>query len=53
MLADLPPDSFLLADKACDAEWIRKPIEDRDAVPIIPDRGGAKNTHAFSKLLYR
>ena len=53
LLADLPPDSFLLADKAYDAEWIRKLIEDRDAVPIIPDRRGAKNTHAFSKLLYR
>ena len=52
-MADLPPDSFLLADKAYDAEWIRKLIEDRDAVPIIPDRRGAKNTHAFSKLLYR
>ena len=24
LLADLPPDSFLLADKAYDAEWIRK-----------------------------
>ena len=28
-------------------------IEDRGAVPIIPDRRGAKNTDAFSKLLYR
>ena len=53
LLADLPPDSFLLADKAYDAEWICKPIEDHDAVPIIPDRRGAKNTHAFSNLLYR
>ena len=25
----------------------------RDAVPIIPDRRGAMNPHAFSKLLYR
>ena len=53
LLADLPPDSFLLADKAYDAEWIRELIEDRDAVPIIPDRRGAKTTHAFSKPLYR
>ena len=53
LLADLPPDSFLLADKAYYAEWIRKLIEDRDAVPIIPDRRGSKNTHAFSKPLYR
>ena len=53
LLADLPPDSFLLADKAYDAEWIRELIEDRDAVPIIPDRRDAKTTHAFSKPLYR
>ena len=42
-----------MADKASDAEWIRKLIEDRDAIPIIPDRRGSKNTHAFSKPLYR
>ena len=53
MLANLPPDSFLIADKAYDAEWIRDPIEQRDAVPIIPDREGAKTRHAFSKPLYR
>ena len=53
MLADLPPYSFLLADKAYDAEWIRELIEDREAVAIIPDRKGTKNTHAFSKPLYR
>ena len=42
MLATLPPDSFLVADKAYDAEWIRDLIEQRDAVPIISDREGAK-----------
>ena len=49
----LHPDRVLLADNAYDAQWIRKLIEDRDAVPIIPDWSGAKTTHAFSKLLYR
>ena len=53
LLADLPPDSFLVADKAYDAEWIRDLIEHCDAVPIIPDRKGAKIRHAFSKPLYR
>ena len=53
LLADLPPDSFLVADKAYDAEWIRDLIEHCDAVPIIPDRKGAKTRHAFSKPLYR
>ena len=50
MLANLPPDSFLIADKAYDAKWIRDLIEQRDAVPIIPDREGAKTRHAFNKL---
>ena len=49
----LPPDSFVLADKAYDAEWIRAMIEAQDAVPIIPDRRGAKTPHAFSRSLYR
>ena len=53
MLATLPPDSFLVADKAYDAKWIRDLIEQRDAVPIIPDREGKKTRHAFSKPLYR
>ena len=53
MLATLPPDSFLIADKAYDAEWIRDLVEQRDAVPIIPDRERSKTRHAFSKPLYR
>ena len=53
MLATLPPDSFLVADEAYDAKWIRDLIEQRDAVPIIPDREGTKTRHAFSKPLYR
>ena len=54
MLDDhLPPDSFALADKAYDAEWIRAMIEAQDAVPIIPDRSTAKTPRAFSRDLYR
>ena len=53
LLADLPPDSFLVADRACDAKWIRDLIEHCDAVAIIPDRKGAKTRHAFGKPLYR
>ena len=49
----LPPDSFVFADKAYDAEWIRAMIEAQDAVPIIPDRSTAKTPHAFSRDLYR
>ena len=49
----LPADSFLLGDKAYDAEWIRTMIEEQDAVAIIPDRSNAKAAHAFSHILYR
>ena len=49
----LPPDGFVLADKAYDAEWIRAMIEAQDAVPIIPDRSTATTPHAFSRTLYR
>ena len=49
----LPPDSFLLGDKAYDAEWIRAMIEAQDAVPIIPNRKSATKPHAFSRDLYR
>ena len=34
----LPPDGFVLAEKAYDAEWIRAMIEAQDALPIIPAR---------------
>ena len=49
----LPADSFLLGDKAYDAEWIRTMIEEQDAVAIIPDRSNARAAHAFSQVLYR
>ena len=49
----LPPDGFVLADKAYDAEWIGAMIEAQDAVPIIPDRSSATTPHAFSRVLYR
>ena len=53
LLADLPPDSFLLADKAYDAEWICKPIKDHDAVPIIPNRRNRQHPHPFNRKRYR
>ena len=49
----LSPDGFVLADKACDAEWTRAMIKAQDAVPIMPDRRGATALHAFSRDLYR
>ena len=53
LLQDLRPDSFILADKAYDADWIRQMIQDQDAVPIIPDRSTRNKSHPFSPLLYK
>ena len=49
----LPSDSFVLADKTCDAEWIRAMIQVQDAVPIIPDRSSAATPHACGCVVYR
>ena len=53
LLDALQADSFVLADKAYDAEWIRQQIEDQDAVANIPDRRNRKHGHVFSPTLYR
>ncbi len=51
--ADMPAWPAPSKTKSCDAKWIRDLIEHRDAVPIIPDREGAKTRHPFSKPLYK
>ncbi len=53
LLDDLQPDSFVLGDKAYDADWIRELIDAQDAVANIPDRSNRKQGHAFSPTLYR
>ena len=53
LLDALWPDSYVLANKAYDAEWIRQQIADQDAIAIIPDRSNTKQPHAFSPTLYR
>ena len=49
----MPPDGFVLADKAYDAQWIRKMIETQDALPIISDLSSANTAHTFSRALHR
>ena len=36
LLGRLRPGTILLADKAYDADWLRRAVEDRDAAPNIP-----------------
>jgi transposase len=53
LLSGLADGQVILADKACDADWIRRRIEDQGAVPNIPDRSNRKHRHCFSKTLYK
>ena len=53
LLQELWPDSFVLADKAYDADWIRERIEAQGAAPNIPDKANRKQRHCFSKTLYK
>ena len=53
LLQALAADSFVLGDKAYDADWIRELIEAQGAVANIPDRSNRKQNHAFSPTLYR
>lgn len=53
LLADLQADSFVIADKAYDADWVRELIEARQAAANIPDRSNRKARHRFSPTLYR
>ena len=53
LLDGLWPNSFVLGDKAYDADWIRRQIEDQGAAANIPDRSNRKQSHAFSPTLYR
>lgn len=53
LLAGLPADSFVLGDKAYDADGLRHQIELQGAVANIPNRRNRKKCHAFSPTLYR
>ena len=53
LLAGLWPDSFVLGDKAYDADRLRQQIEQQGAAANIPNRSNRKKLHAFSPTLYR
>ena len=53
LLTNLQDGQIVLADKAYDADWIRRQIEDQGAAPNIPDRSNRKQRHCFSKALYK
>ncbi len=53
LLIDLQDGQIILGDKAYDADWIRRQIEDQGAAPNIPDRSNRTQRHCFSKTLYK
>ena len=53
LLIDLQDGQIVLGDKAYDADWIRRQIEDQGAAPNIPDRSNRRQRHCFSKTLYK
>ncbi len=53
LFIDLQDGQIILGDKAYDADWIRRQIEDQGAAPNIPDRSNRTQRHCFSKTLYK
>ena len=53
LLGHLRPDTILLADKAYDADWLRRQIETAGAAPNIPPMAHRRWKPCFSPVLYR
>ena len=53
LLEDVPEGVIVLADKAYDADAIRRPIEARGAVPNIPFKVNRRWKGCFSPFLYK
>ena len=53
LLGWLQPDTIVLADKAYDADWLRRRIEAVGAAPNIPAMVHRRWKPCFSPVLYR
>jgi transposase len=53
LLANLKPRSLVLADRAYDADAIRKLVNDQDAFANIPPKRNRKDPICFSPFLYK
>jgi transposase len=53
LLGRLRKGAILLADKAYDADWLRRSIESTGAAPNIPSKTNRRWKACFSKTLYR
>jgi transposase len=52
-LADFPSGKYLLADKAYDANWFRKELQQRNIIPCIPEKCNRKIIHGHDAALYK
>lgn len=43
----------LLADKAFDADWLRKELDERGVAAVIPPRSNRKIQYAYDKVMYQ
>ncbi len=53
LLDHLRPNTIVLADKAYDADWLRRAIERAGASPNIPSMKHRRWKACFSKVLYK
>ena len=53
LLSHLRQDTVVLADKAYDADWLRRQIEAAGAAANIPPKVHRRSTLAFNRTLYR
>jgi len=53
LIADLPEEAMLIADKGYDANALREAVVERGAWANIPPKANRKNPICFSKYLYK
>lgn len=53
MIADLPEDAMLIADKGYDANALRAAVAEKGAWANVPPKANRKDPICFSKYLYR
>jgi transposase len=53
LLTNLKRKSVVIADKGCDADWIRAHIRGQGAIPNIPNKANRTRRYRWYKQLYR
>ena len=53
LLSDIGQDMFVLADKAFDADWLRRFIWEKGSIDVIPYKANRKCPGDFDKETYR